>query len=422
MNQTAAIPSYPHDLFTDEVLVDPYEHYRALRELGPLVWLEVHQMYAITRYTEAKAALSDPATYCSGKGVGLNDTINGLMAGRNLLMTDGELHAHLRKVLGTSITPRALRHMEDTVVRLAVELVAELVQRGTFDAVTDLAQALPLSVVPDLVGWPHEARAHLLEWASASFDLLGPMNDRARQAIPTTQAMFRFASETAASGNLLSGSVGARLIEASRSGELEADRVAPLIIGYLVPSLDTTISGIAGAVWLLARHPDQWDALRSDPGLIPNAFNEALRLESPIRVFGRTTTTATRLGAHKLPPDARLMILYACANRDERHFDNPDAFDVRRPNAGDQIGFGFGVHGCAGQGLARMESHALLGALVSQVASIELHNRPIRSLNNLIHGWSSLPVTVVGTPVTAPPSSPEHPNAQPGPSGRSHVS
>jgi hypothetical protein len=79
------------------------------------------------------------------------------------------------------------------------------------------------------------------------------------------------------------------------------------------------------------------------------------------------------------------------------------------------------VHGCAGQGLARMESHALLGALVSQVESIELHERPIRSLNNLIHGWTSLPVTVVGTLLTAPPSTPEHRNPQPGPSGRSHL-
>jgi cytochrome P450 len=390
----AEIPSYPHDLFTDEVLADPYEHYRSLRELGPVVWLDAHQMYAIPRYSEAKAALADASTFCSGKGVGLNDTINGLMAGRNLIMTDGELHTHLRKVLGQSITPRALRHMEARVARTATELVESLVERGSFDAVADLARALPLSVVPDLVGWPTGARDHLLEWAGASFNLLGPLNDRARNAIPATQAMFHFATETAETGNLMPGGVGAGLFEASRRGELEAHHVAPLIIGYMVPSLDTTISAIGSAVWLLARHREQWEALRADPALIPNAFNETVRLESPIRVFARVTTSATELGGYELPPDARLAILFSSANRDERHFRDPDVFDVTRSNAADHLGFGYGVHGCAGQGLARIEGHALLGALVAEVERIELGEGAVRSLNNLIHAWASLPVTV----------------------------
>ncbi|MDQ6773938.1 MAG: cytochrome P450 [Candidatus Dormibacteraeota bacterium] len=390
----AAIPSYPHDLFTDEALTDPHEHYRSLRNLGPVVWLEAHDMYAIPRYADVRSALTDPDTYCSGKGVALNEMANGLIAGRNLLMTDGELHARLRKVLGQSITPRALRHMEESVARLATALVEELVERGSFDAVTDLARALPLSVVPDLVGWPLDARAHLLEWAGATFDFLGPMNDRARNSVPMTQAMLRFAADTAASGNLMPGSVGARLIEAGRRGEIEPDRVAPLIVGYLAPSLDTTISAIGSAVWLLASHPDQLDALRADPSLIPNAFNESLRLESPIRAFSRVTTTATTVGDADVPGDARLVILYSSANRDERHFERPDDFDVKRSNANDQLGFGYGVHGCAGQGLARMEAHALLGALVAQVERVELAGRPVRSLNNLIHAWASLPVRV----------------------------
>jgi len=389
-----AAPSYPHDLFTDEMLTDPYEHYRALRDLGPVVWLDAHGMYAVARYAEARAILADPGTYCSGQGVALNDTANTIAAGRNVLMTDGKLHEHLRRVLAHNLTPRALGAVGDKVQQAAAHLVATLVARGSFDAVTDLATALPLTIVPDLVGWPEQAREHLLEWASATFDLLGPLNERARSAVPRSQAMFAFADETAATGNLLPGSVGAGVIEAAKRGELEPDRVAPLIVGYLAPSLDTTISAIGSAVWLLARHPDQWAALRANPSLVPNAFAETLRLESPLRAFSRVTTAAVRIGAVDLPAGARVVVLFAAANRDERHFRRPDEFDITRPNATGHLGFGYGVHSCAGQGLARMEAHALLTALAAQAERLELTRPATPVLNNLINARATVPVAV----------------------------
>jgi cytochrome P450 len=376
--------SYPADLFGDDVLASPYQHYRALRDLGPVVWLDAHQMYAIPRYEQARAVLADPGTYCSGLGVAL----------RNTLMTDGKLHEHLRRVLAHNLTPRALRSVSENVERLATELVTRLVARGSFDAVADLARTLPLTVVPDLVGWPPDGRDHLLEWAGATFDFLGPLNDRARRAVPGTQAMFQFAADTAASGNLLPGSVGAGVIEAARRGELEQDRVSPLIVGYLAPSLDTTISAIGSALWLLAGHPDQWAKLRADPSLVPNALNETLRLESPLRAFSRVTATATQIGDVDVPAGARMIVLYASANRDERKFDQPENFDITRANAGDHLAFGYGVHSCAGQSLARMEAHALLTALAGQVERIALAGSVTHSLNNLINARASVPVTV----------------------------
>jgi cytochrome P450 len=389
-----ATPAYPHDLFTDAVLAQPHEHFRALRDLGPIVWLEAHDMYAIPRYEEARAALIDSETFCSGRGVALNEVMNGIGAGRSTLMTDGELHEHLRRVLARNITPRALRSLNDQVDALAAALVRQLVDRGRFDAVVDLARALPLKVVPDLVGWPTDGRDQLLAWAGATFELFGPMNERASRAMPLAQAMYAFADETAATGNLRPGSVGAGVIDAARNGDLEPDRVSPLLVGYLVPSLDTTISAIGSAMWLLATHPDQWEALQADPSLVPNTFNETLRLESPIRAFSRVTTTETRVGDVDIPADARVAIFYAAANRDERRFARPDEFDIARSNAGEHLGFGLGAHSCAGQGLARMEAHAVLRAIVDQVESLELNGAPTRALNNVINAWASLPVTV----------------------------
>jgi cytochrome P450 len=389
-----SIPNYPHDLFTDEVLRDPGEHYRTLRELGPVVWLDAHDMYAVTRFAEARVVLADAATYCSGQGVALNDTANTLAAGRNTLMTDGKLHEHLRRVLGRNLTPRALRAAVDRIRSAAAELVTDLVARRSFDAVADLARALPLSIVPDLLGWPTNGRAHLLEWGAAAFDFLGPMNDRARQAISPTQAMFAFAAEMAESGRIIPGSVGAGVIEAARRGEIEQNQVAPLITGFLAPSLDTTISAIGSAIWLLARHPRQWAALRADPSLVPNAFAETLRLETPVRGFSRVTTMPTRIGAADLPAGVRILVLYGSANQDGRQFPAPDQFDITRANATDQLSFGYGVHSCPGQGLARAEAHALLSELASQVERIELAGQAARVISNLINGPASVPVTV----------------------------
>ncbi|MBB4683323.1 cytochrome P450 [Amycolatopsis jiangsuensis] len=387
-----AIPAYPHDIWTDDVLLDPHPHYRALRELGPVVWLEAHQMYAVPRYAEARAVLRAGDTFCSGQGVGLNDVINGIGAGTTL-MSDGKLHDHLRSVIGPGLTPRALRSIRTSVRQLATELVGRLVAQGSFDAVADLARVLPLTVVPDLVGWPAGGREHLLAWAGATFDLLGPLNSRAEHAIPQAQEMMEFAARTAAEGNIQSGGLGDAILDAARRGELPPSQVPPLIIDYLAPSLDTTISAIGSALWLLATNPDQWAALKTDPTLIPNAFNETVRLESPIRAFSRVATTDTELDGYGVPAEARLIVLYASANRDEQVFDRPDDFDVSRNNAAAHLGFGYGAHGCAGQGLARLEGHAVLQALVDQVEAIE-PGRPVRALNNVISAWDSLPVTV----------------------------
>ncbi len=394
----STIPTYREDLWADERLLDPYPHYRALRDLGPVVWLEAHEMFAVPRYAEVRAVLSDAQSYCSGQGVGLNDLINDLGAGTTL-MSDGQLHRHLRSVIGLGLTARAVQSIRDDVQRQADERVAELVERGSFDAVADLARALPLTVVPDLLGWPDGGRDHLLDWASATFDVLGPMNARAEQAIPGVQAMMEFAARTAAEGDLMPGSLGAAILDTARRGELEPAQVPPLLVDYLGPSLDTTISAIGNAVWLLASHPVQWAALKADPELIPNAFNEVVRLESPIRAFTRVASADLQLGGCEIPAGARLAVLYGSANRDETVFEEADQFVVSRPNAVAHLGFGHGTHGCAGQGLARLEGQAVLSALVDQVDALEL-GQPERGVNNLINAWASLPVTVQrGRPV-----------------------
>ncbi|MBW0104444.1 cytochrome P450 [Pseudonocardia sp. KRD291] len=392
MTATAAAPVYEADIYEDQALLEPYEHYRSLRELGPAVWLEAHGAWAVPRYAEAKAVLFDSDTFRSANGIALNEPANTAILGCTLA-SDGDLHTRLRKVVAHRLTPRALRPMNEIVTRKAEALVAELVAGGSFDAVHDLARALPLSVVPDFIGWPEQGREHLLEWAGANFDSFGPMNDRARRAMPKCGEMAAFGAEIVRTGNVAPGSLGASVLEARDQGAVTTEQCMMLMLDYLAPSLDTTISAVGSAIWLFGTRPDQWDAVRADPGLIPNAVNEIVRFEAPIRAFGRVAGTDTQIGGVPIAAGSRVLVLYASANRDERKFERPDEFDVTRPDAAEQLGFGYGEHGCAGQGLARMETQALLAALARSVRRFHL-GEPRRALNNLIRALGSLPVTV----------------------------
>ena len=154
--------------------------------------------------------------------------------------------------------------------------------------------------------------------------------------------------------------------------------------------LDTTISAIGNAVWLFATHPLQWARLRKSPDRIKAAFNEVLRLESPISCFTRVARVGTQVGGYDVPADSRVLVSFASANRDEGHWHEPNRFDILRESAG-QLAFGYGEHACVWMGLARLEGAFVLAARVDR---IELNGSPLRKPNNLIRSFSSLPVTV----------------------------
>ena len=370
---------------------EPYEHYRALRDAGPVVWLTAHDVYAVARYDDVRSVLDDPHTFCSGLGVGLNEFINEGGRGTTL-MSDGEEHRGQREIIGRPLAPAKLAALRPEAQVIADALVDELVDRGCFDAVSDLAEILPASWVPDLLGWPVHGREHLLDWASANFDGLGPLNERAAAAGEGLLGMLAFAHEVARS-DLPPGSMAAGIVDAAVRGDIEDSRCPMLIIDYLAPSLDTTISALGNALWLFSTHPAQWQRLRDDPSRVKHAFNEVLRLESPINCFSRVATVATSVGGVALPAGARILVSYASANRDERRWERADEFDIDRDSAG-HVAFGYGVHACAGMGLARLEGAAVLSSLVERVGTMELAGTPQRKLNNLIRSFASLPVRV----------------------------
>ena len=394
LGQPTDAPVYKPSIYTTSAILDPYPHYRALRALGPVVWLRRHRLYALPRYAECKATLRDDGLYLSGRGVAANPVTNRLSRGTTL-NSDGADHDRRRKLVAHRLMPRALRALSEDIDVQARSLVESALRRGgDVDAVSDLATALPLAVVPDMVGWPRGKRDNLLEWAAATFDILGPLNLRALKAVPRSLQMLGFTRGLVRDRDVLAGSMAHELLAAVDEGTLTAEEVPPLLIDYIAPSLDTTISAISSAIHLFATHPEQWQLLKEDPSLIPNAVNEVVRFESPLRAFTRKALRDNEISGVRIPAGARVLVLYASANRDELEWERPDVFDLGN-DAGRHVGFGNGAHACAGQGLARLETTAMLKALIELVDRIEIAAEPIWAVNNIIHRHAHLPVRLV---------------------------
>jgi len=389
----AGIPVYTADIYSVDAIIDPYPHYQRLRDLGPVVWLAKQKAYALPRYSECKAVLRDDTTFVSGRGVALNPITNRLSRGTTL-NSDGTEHEQRRKHLAHRMMPRALRAISDSVDATAAAVVDTALNKGEIDGVNDLAAALPLAIVPDLIGWPRDQRDHLIEWGGATFDVLGPLNWQAIKAMPGALRMLSFARRVVRERNVLAGSMADELLIAADEGKLTHAECPPLMVDYLAPSIDTTMSAISNALYLFASHPKQWQLLKGEPELMPNAINEVVRYEPPLRAFARCVAQQTEIGGVTIPPGARVLVMYASANRDEREWDEPEVFDIRR-DAGRQIGFGQGAHACAGQALARLETAAILRALIDRVDRIEVTGIPTWAINNIIHRHERLPLKLI---------------------------
>lgn len=384
-------PAYDADLYSDAVILDPFPHYAAMRALGPVVWLPRHGNYAITRHAEVREALRAWQAFSSAQGVAADQAGCDFLRG-NTLASDPPVHDAMRVAMAAPLLPGALAGIRDQVFEAASSLVARLVQRRSFDGIADLARFLPVSLVTELVGLPEDGRENMLLWAASSFDILGVQNERGRRGVEVIREMRHWIATRATPDRLKPGSWTARIRDLAARGEIPEAFAPQLIRDYINPSLDTTISATGQLLYQLGRNPAQWALLRADRALVRGAVDEAVRLGSPIRSFSRTLSAPYVLGGVRMPRGARAMVLFASANRDERRFPDPDRFDAMRP-VQDHVGFGHGIHMCVGMHLARVEMEALLAALLDQADSIQV-GEPTVALNNTIHAFASLPVTL----------------------------
>jgi 4-methoxybenzoate monooxygenase (O-demethylating) len=393
---TSNTPVSEVDPFSYDVLEDPLPFQADLRAAGPVVHLEKYDVYAMGRYNEVHAALTDWQTFQSAAGVGLSNFRNEKpwRPPSLLLEADPPHHDAPRAVLTKILGPREIRRLGESWTADAEELVEDLLARGTeFDAVTDLAAAFPLRVFPDAVGIPEGGRENLLPYGDHVFNAFGPPNELVAEGAPRVAELTASIAAQCARDVLTSDGFGAQIWAAADRGDI-TEAQAPLILrSLLTAGVDTTVNGLAAVLYAFATNPEQWDRLRESPALARTAFDEAVRFESPVQTFFRTTTRDIEVGGTLIPEGRKILMFLGSANRDPRRWENPDAFDLSRDPSG-HVGFGFGIHQCVGQHIARLEASTILSALAKRIASIEISGPTRRHHNNTLRAWESLPVRV----------------------------
>ncbi len=393
---TLSRPVSTVDPFSHAFLRDPYPHHQALREAGPVVWLEQYGIWAMARHEQVRDALTDWQTYCSSAGVGLSDFRKEppWRPPSIILEADPPLHTRTRAVLTRILSPAAIKILRDMFEREAESLIAQLVEQGEFDGVADLAEAYPLKVFPDAVGISEEGRENLLPYGTMVFNSFGPRNDLFNKAMANAGPVRDWIMSRCSRAALAPGGLGQQIFAAVDAGELTEDEAGMLVRSFLSAGIDTTVYGLGNALYCMARYPEQWRTLREKPNLIRGAFEEVLRFEAPVQTFFRTTTRPVEVAGVQLGEGEKVLLFLAAANRDPRRWDRPDTFDVTRRAAG-HMTFGTGIHGCVGQAVARLETEAILTALASRAASLELTGEPKWRLNNTLRGFDTLPLRVV---------------------------
>lgn len=386
-------PCLSIDPFDEAFLADPYAHHDALRDAGPVIWLEAWQCFGLARHAEVQAALKDHETFVSGRGVGLADFAREepWRPPSLLLETDPPVHDRTRAIMNKVATLASLREVRAAWLATANALVDALIVRRRFDAVTDLAEIFPLSVFPDLVGLMDEGREHLLPYGMATFNAFGPRNALFEATNATAAPTAAWIARACERANLKPGGWGWAVYEAADRGECSEDEAARLVRSFLSAGLDTTVNGIGHLILALATFPGQWDKLRARPELVKRALDESLRWDSTAQTFFRTTSRQTEVGGVTIPADSKVILFLGAANHDPRKWENPNQFNIERATSG-HVGFGFGIHQCLGQMVARLESEVLLEAMIPRVHAMHLTGEPIRRLNNTLHALASLPI------------------------------
>jgi cytochrome P450 len=289
----------------------------------------------------------------------------------------------------------ALKKMRPGFETVAAGMVREAARKSRIEAVTELAQRYPLTVFPDVVGMPPLDRQTLITYGSMVFGSNGPITEWYRELMRDAPRISAWIDRHCARENLSTTGIGADIYAAADNGEVTHEEARLLVRSLLSAGVDTTIDSIGLALKCLAERPDQYALLRADPSLARAAFEEATRFDSSSPSLFRTTTRAVDFEGQRLDKHQKIMVFIASAGRDPAQWDDADSFRIDRRIVG-QIGFGWGIHACVAQVVARLEAEVLLQALAHGVAALELDGAPELRLVPGLRGLSRLPLRLVG--------------------------
>ena len=389
---------------TPAFLADPYPTYAALRRHAPVKRLP-DGSYFLSRYAECLTVYKDPARFLSDKRQAFGPVFGKSPLYEHhttsLVFNDPPLHTRVRRLLAPAFTPRALAALRARVEAFVDQALDRAEDAGEFDLITDLAAALPIQLIGDMLGIPGDERGPLRDWSLAILGGLEPRPSDQRlaagnRAVEEFKDYLRHLINRRRAGSLASddseilSKLMAETHEGDRLGELE---LLHNCIFLLNAGHETTTNLIGNGVEALFRFPDQQQRLAAEPGLVNDAVEEFLRFESSNQLGNRQAAEDCRLGEVEIAKGAYLHIGIGAANRDPAEFSEPERLDIaRKPNR--HLAFASGIHICAGASLARMEGQVAIGKLIARFPQLRPNGAPVRGGRARFRGFLSLPVAV----------------------------
>ncbi len=390
------------DLSDPDTFVEgiPLAAFQRLRTEAPVYWQPEKAgrgFWCVTRYADLMAVSKDPITFSSARGgTNIFDVSEEDMSMLRLLMLnmDPPKHNKFRRLVSTGFTARMVTQLEPHVREICRDLIDDVVQRASFDFVTEIAAELPLLVIAELLGVPAADRHKVFEWSNSLVGFDDPEYHTSMETGKIASAqMWAYANQLANErrehplGDLVSVLMEAE-VDGDRLSEMEFDSFFLLLA---VAGNETTRNLISGGMRALIEHPDERARVLADPSLLPSTIEELLRWVSPLIHFRRTATRDVEMHGQTIREGDKVVIFYPSANNDERVFVNPQTFDVSRsPN--EHLAFGIGEHFCLGANLARLEIRLIFEEMLRRLPDLELAG-PVRRLrSNFINGIKAMPV------------------------------
>lgn len=376
-------------LFDPLVLDEPFELYAQLRSACPVHQLPENGTYLVTRYEDVKAVAGNTTAFSSNPARPAPSVVEAAMAqhavfaeqgwvrARTLQRTDPPVHTHYRRLLSRVFTPRRVAELTPRIDEIVHECIDRFIDRGECDFVSEFALPLPALLIAEQLGLPPEEYPTFRRWADAMLAMaqrpLTPEQAR-EQALIEVEAQHHLAREfdkrrAEPTDDLISAIVHAH---GADDEPLTTEELQDLMHQLVTGGFETTTAALGTAMVLLLRHPDQMALLREDRSLLDNFVEETLRYDSPVAGLWRSTTCPVDIAGTEVPAGSSVHLRFASANRDETVFADPDRFDIRRPNVGQHVAFGYGNHFCVGAALARAELRRAFAAILDRMDDIEL--------------------------------------------------
>ncbi|WP_309889107.1 cytochrome P450 [Archangium sp.] len=399
-----------YDFFSPEALLDPYPLYKRMREEDPVHYSEAGGFWILTRHRDVAAALRDTRLSADRKALFTSQLGNldtsliqnffKLMSGW-MIEKDPPEHTQLRKIASRGFTPRALESWRPIIQQTTDRLLDEVQDRHAMDIVADLSCRLPAQTIAEIFGVPRQDHAKLIDWALDIATFWGApggehIEELARKADSSSVSFVAYLREIIEERRRRPGTDMISLLAIAYEEQgLSLEQLPALCIMILNAGHVTSADMIPNGFNALLRHPEQFQKLKDNPGLVNSAVEEMMRFDTSVPCIFRIAKEDVSIEGKVIPKGGVIALGLAAANHDPEEFESPEDFDITRsPN--NHFGLGLGIHFCLGAILARMEMTTCFSTLLRRMPNIRRDPDKLASVRRTslaFKGFDSLPVT-----------------------------